>query len=91
MPVFIRRRTDGDELDIPVRHARFGIGSEMQTAGLIVLLHQRRQARFKNRDIFQVFDFSLIDVNAHNVMANFSQHGGLHQTHITNTKTVTFM
>jgi len=83
--VFVRRRADCDELDLPVRDTLRDIRREMQAAGFGVAPDQRFEARLVDRDVpaIQLRDLVRIDVEAHHVVAKFRQAGAGHEPDVT--------
>src|SRR5690606_33117417 len=82
--ILVGGRANGDELDTAVAHTGRRVGGELQPAGGVVVAHQVFQARFIDRNLalLQARDLVRVHIHADHLVADFGQHGALHQTHI---------
>ncbi len=82
--VLVRRRADGDELDLAVRDARLDIGREAQAPCRAVARDDVQQPRFVNRHpaVVQDVDLALIDVETEDVVTDLREAGARDETDI---------
>jgi hypothetical protein len=74
-PVFIGRRSHGDDLKKAVFDALRGVGREFEPAGFGVASDERIEARLMDRHhaLRQALDLGLIDIDAQDVVAGIRQ------------------
>ena len=82
--VFVRGRAHGDEQQRCVGDSRFGIGGELQAAGLTIGCDDFVQARFEDRNLarFQPRDLGSVDIDADDIVADLGKTGAGHQADI---------
>jgi hypothetical protein len=83
-PVFVRRRSNRDELDVAVFHALFDVGGKADPAGFPRALQDFVKARLMDRHAAVVEDVDLasIDIDAKYVVADFGETRTGHQSDV---------